>query len=94
MWRHCSKKKKSHLCWRNTTSGKLGGCSRNEERPEEETPPNLSRHFDQSKRSWRLSSSTYICFADRPPPFRPLSPSLTGWGFSCALLGYLGVGWF
>ena len=30
-----------------------------------------SKHYDPSKRSWRLSSSTYICFGDRLP--RPLS---------------------
>jgi hypothetical protein len=33
----------------------------------EETLPMWSKHYNPSKRSWRLSSSTYICFGDRLP---------------------------
>jgi hypothetical protein len=44
-----------------------------------------SKHYDPSKRSWRLSSSTYICFGDRLPRLlsvKPRSPKAGGLSLS------------
>jgi hypothetical protein len=73
MWRHCSKKIKSRLCWRNTTSGKLGGCLLNEQDPEEGTLLRLGKDFDLSKHPGGRPAALRPALATACPAFRPLS---------------------